>query len=99
MTRLMLAIYLDQRKPRRVARDDEEYARTWARRWWVVEVDDAEVERSRTLGFGGPADLARMAIRDADSHVLPRAGGARVIDTGRNARGGQPPSRRLGGIR
>lgn len=90
---LMLAVYGTQRKPRRVPRDEEQHARTWARRWWVVEVDETHESEMLELGVVGPAAIARVAI-DADHtgrHF--RSDWARILERGQNGKGGLPPVR------
>ncbi len=86
--RLMLAITGRLRRPRVVpgGPDFERWARAWARRWWVVEAENA--------------DLAREAIERYMDSCL-RIGPAKsihaadfgIVETGRNGPGGpeQPP--------
>ena len=74
--RLMLAVTGRLKRPRvvRGGPDFERWARAWARRWWVVLADTADLardaiarydEKCARVGLGTPVDAAQFGIIEA----------------------------------
>lgn len=89
MTRMLLSLFGREKTPRLEAAVDYAWVKAFAARWWLVEAAslDAALEHIRRARFLSPREQA------------PMPGLGRVVDCGRNARGGPgrsgAPSRNL----
>lgn len=82
LTRMLLAVCGRERRPRCFPASRWKWAKAWARRWWLVEAGCAK--EARML-------IARACGQQIHSKVDPPG---RIVDCGRNARGGpeKPPT-------
>ncbi len=75
---MLLATFGRERRPRCVRRAEWDWAKAWAKRWWLVEAESADqarelIGRANGDGWSGPAPAGR------------------IVDCGRHGPGGSRP--------